>query len=213
MDDEGQIAAGIDNLDKAMAIFLLQPSSPASLALVRVARSIKMIMKCMGRPDDQGFVEALYEDAKSLHQTVIVLESDPEAVRMNSLARILTGIGPSLNIAANLRSRGKEAASDILKEIASMILEVGAATQYLDSTRLSAKVHFEQELLELEECLIQRLEPLIGDPFDRAEKVAEFCDGLRSVNKETEEKVLTLFIMRIFIAILSYKSVKGQFTQ
>ena len=199
------------DLDNAVALLLVGPSSDTALGLVRACRRSRAEAEGAGNGKHEVYDE-LYRDSRALHHAVILLESDPEIINRNSLARILTGIEPvvkNLNNLKNALSPENRNAAGILSTIISVSLEIGAATQYIESAKLNANVHFEEGMIDIEERLVLLMSDMVRDPDERVERASVFCDDIRMAVDTPEGRAAVLFILWTLILIVSYGKAKA----
>ena len=195
-------------LDEMMALLLVRPTSTTALSFLRAVRSIQFNQSSSRSRDAEVIVQRLYGDARNLHHIMLLLETDPEIIRRNSLARILVGAEQILDGLKDLHSSDKLSSVNILEKIPGIVLNIGSATQYLNAAKLNEKLNFEEELVNTEERLISILEFNITDHSERSKFVVEICDRIRSMKISPGHKAAILFIFWLFIALISYRRVK-----
>ncbi len=195
-------------LDGMMALLLVQPSSTSALSFLRAVRSIRSSRSFSHGRQKEGLVDQLYADARNLHHILLLLETDPEIIRRNSLARILVGAEQVLSGLKDLQSADGPSSVSILEKIPEIVLNIGSATQYLNAAKLNESMNFEEELVNTEERLITIMEFMIPDDYKRSKFVMELCDRTRSMKIPSGQKGAILFIFWLFITLISYRRVK-----
>ncbi|MGA1822323.1 MAG: hypothetical protein ACMUIG_07335 [Thermoplasmatota archaeon] len=191
------------DLDEAVAIFLAAPDSKGALRIAREARALS---------HDGGDLEDrcadLHETALSLHRSAVILESDPEIVKKNTLARLLASIMPALNTWEEIRSMEDRGPEEVIVNILGIISEVATGTQYLESARMNTMAHFEEEMVRIEERMAE-IAARSGDNVpEKIRAVEVFLDGIRARNMKPMERPLAAFSLWILLMILSYKRIK-----
>ena len=189
-------------LDGAVALFLLDPSSSTALSVVRAVRRLKA--EASDRRGGAGQIDDLYLDARALHHAVILLESDPVVVERNALARILVALEPVMQTLKVAFKPKRRTTRKLLDDVLGAILDIGSASQYLEVARLNADMHFEEEMLNVEERLIALFEDVIPGSLDRMELAADFCDRVRAGAGAPENKAVLIFALRTLVCIISY---------
>ena len=189
-------------LDGMMALLLVQPSSTSALSFLRAVRSIRSSRSFSHGRQKEGLVDQLYADARNLHHILLLLETDPEIIRRNSLARILVGAEQVLSGLKDLQSADGPSSVSILEKIPEIVLNIGSATQYLNAAKLNESMNFEEELVNT------IMEFMIPDDYKRSKFVMELCDRTRSMKIPSGQKGAILFIFWLFITLISYRRVK-----
>src|SRR5512137_326748 len=136
-----------NDLDTAMALVLASPSS------VNVRRLIREVRLERASLSDVGSVHAsedLQQDCMMLHRSALVLESDPEIVERNTMARVLSGIAPVVDAFQEVRTFHQKNAVEIFSDVVQILAEVETASQYLAGARLQTESHFSESMLLLE---------------------------------------------------------------
>ncbi len=206
--EETMVEDVMEGLDRAVAICLVKPSSAAALTMVREARKVTL------RPtvtSDEGLLEeakGFHADCLMLHGSILMLESDPEIVKRNVIARAISGIFPILNTIEEFRSMEDRSHWDLLMDGIGILAELAQATQYLEATRMTANAHSESALITVEERLVVLARRGGGDIDSKISAIEDFLDDVRRLNLGPREKPLITFMMWTFISVLSYRRLK-----
>lgn len=195
-------------IDEAMAKVLIQPSSSNALIMVREARRLKVLAEV---GNDQVLVDRAdihLKNCKELHTIILTLESDPEIVKRNILARAISGIFPILNTIEEIKSLEDQTPFDLLMNGLGIVSELAQATQYLEATRLSSLAKSESALIRVEERLVELTLETPGDPEKELKSVEDFMDSVRALKMNTRDRPFIPFILWIFISVISYKRLK-----
>ncbi len=197
-----------ENLDRAVASYMMKPDSRAAL---RLAREVRTIMVEAGSDGNELVAELCrrnHEDCLKLHDAVLTLESDPEIVKRNLVARAISGIFPVLNAVEEFRTFEDRAVWDVVINSIGVLAEIATATQYLESTRLQANAHNERSLVEIEERLVQLARGTEDDHLEKIAIIEEFLDEVRDIQMAPREKPIVPFIIWSMISVISYKELK-----
>jgi len=192
------------DLDRAMAVALTEPSSGSILSLMREIRSDRAKKLQAGDIAAAQSASALYTDCSHLYKSALVLESDPEIVSRNTLARVLAGISPFIQAIEEVKSLHQKSFWDLLLEAGSIITEVASASQYLESAKLATEAHFKDSLLPLEERMAEMAEET-SDPLGNMEKVSSFMDSVSGLEIPVEAKPFVPFVLWMILVIIDYK--------
>ena len=199
------VISGMDTeaLDKAVALFLMRPSSATALGVAREAR--KLSIRIDG-PD--GRLDGLTKDASDLFRSALIMEADPEIVKRNTLARVLAGLGPFLSAWEEVKTLEDRTWDEILISAGSVVSEVASSTQYLESARLTTHLHFREELYGIEDRMVKIAAEHGGDLERKIGRVEDFIDGIVRDTEDPKEKPVVLFSLRTVIMVISYRLVK-----
>lgn len=202
------VDAAVKELDESIALMLVEPSSKAALKLIRTVDVLRLSV------DDNTALAALsslHDDAMELQDVVLTLETDPEMVKRNMLARVISGVFPVLNTIEEFRSFEDKGFIDLFIDSMGVVSEVATATQYLESTRLSSAAHLERNLVKVEARFIELAASSAKAPLESALLVQGFMDDIRMHDLPTRQKVFLPFLLWMIIIVLSYKKVKENF--
>ncbi len=197
-------------IDEAFAVFLVESTSGHALRMVREARKLKVMVRDGVRMDLLDPVEVLIQDCLNLHGAILTLESDPEIVKRNILARVISAVFPLMNTLEDLRTFDQKDAYDMFMNGLSTIAEISTATQYLDGTRLAATAHFESAMVEIENRMSELVMDTEGEDLEQLAELHGFLDSLRSLSLPTRQKPLIPFLLWLAIAVISYRKVKDR---
>ena len=195
-------------LDQAVALCLVEPSSFSALTMVREARKIAYLTKRGSDGPLAEEAEGFHSDCLMLHGSLLTLESDPEIIKRNMIARVISGIFPLLNTIEEYTSIEDGTPWDMLLNGMGILSEMAQATQYLEATRLSAIAHTERELVRVEERLVYLAMSSGGDLDGKVLEVHTFLDRVRELSVPPREKPLITFLLWSFISVLSYRRLK-----
>ncbi len=195
-------------LDRAVALCLVKPSSTATLDMVREARKVMFLNLETSDEDLMKEAKGFHSDCLMLHDSILTLESDPEIVKRNVIARVISGIFPLLNTIEEFRSMEDRTNWDLLMNGIGILAELSQATQYLEATRLIANAHSESALVRVEERLVVLARNSAGDIDSKISAIQDFLDNVRRLNLGPREKPLITFLMWTFISVLSYRRLK-----
>lgn len=195
-------------LDEALAHYLMRPDSRAALNMAREARTVRIDAELSGRKDIANLCTDHHNDCLKLHDAVLTLESDPEIVKRNLVARVISGVFPVLNAVEEFRSFEDRSVWDMLINSFGVLSEIATATQYLEATRLSASAHNERVLVEIEERMVRMARLTQGDLKDKTELIENFLDSVREIKINPREKPLVPFVIWSLIVMISYKHLK-----
>lgn len=193
-------------LDKAVASYLVTPGSSNALAIMREARRIEL--SCSGISKD--LATAHKKDARSLHDATLTLESDPEIVNRNMVARVISGFFPVLNSIEEFRSMEDRGLWDLVISGMGILSEIATSTQYLEATRISTKAHNERALLDIEDRLFYMSGSSGMDLTVTGPIIEGFLDEIRTIDIPIRMRPFVPFILWNMITILSYKQLKDE---
>ncbi len=200
MDSEG--------MDRALAQFMMTSTSKNALRMVREARLIVIGVEASENVMVSDLASAHHNDCLKLHDACLTLEADPEIVGRNLTARVISGIFPVLNALEEFRSFEDRTVWDMVINSLGVIAEVATATQYLESTRLSANAHSERALVEIEERLVRIARNTERDLEEQISNIEEFMDEVRGLNINQRKKPIIPFMLWLLISVVSYKQLK-----
>jgi hypothetical protein len=195
-------------IDEACALFLMESTSGHAHNMVREARKLKITVRDGGREDLLDPVEVLIQDSLKLHSAILTLESDPEIVKRNILARVISAVFPLMNTLEDLRTFEQKDAYDMFMNGLSTIAEISTATQYLDGTRLAATAHFETAMVEIENRMSELVMDTEGDDLEQLAELHGFLDALRKMEIPTRQRPIIPFLLWMTVAVVSYRRVK-----
>jgi len=195
-------------VDKTMAKVLVQPSSPSALEMVREARRWKAIAIADKKEKLVMKVQGHLDNSIELYNVILTLESDPEIVKRNMLARAISGIFPLLNTIEEFRSFEDQTTFDMLMNGMGIISELAQATQYLEATRLSSLAHTERALVKVEQRLADLALETPGDVNLEMDAIEGFIDSVRSLDMNTRDRPFIPYMLWMFICVISYKRMK-----
>lgn len=198
----------MEGSDKAVAICLVKPSSTAALAMVREARKVMFHTSVTSDEDLLREAKGFHSDCLMLHESILMLESDPEIVKRNVIARVISGIFPVLNTIEEFRSMEDRTHWDLLMDGIGILAELSQATQYLEATKMTANAHSESALLRVEERLVVLARRGAGEIDSKISAIEDFLDDVRRLNLGPREKPMITFMMWTFISVLSYRRLK-----
>ncbi|MEA3559140.1 MAG: hypothetical protein U9R75_07805 [Candidatus Thermoplasmatota archaeon] len=193
-------------LDEKMAVMLLEPSSKTTLAFIR---SVDLLRASTNADDLNEPIRALHDDAMALHDVVLTLETDPEIVERNILARVISGVFPFLNSVEEFQSMEDQGLSDLILNSIGVISEIATSTQYLEATRILASAHFERNLVKVEERFVDIALSAGGDTRSKVRNIHSFMDELHKLDIPNREKAFLPFLLRTSVVSLSYQKVKN----
>jgi len=197
-------------MDEACALFLVDPTSGHALNMVREARKLKIMVRDGERDDLLEPVEALIQDSLKLQGAILTLESDPEILKRNILARVISAVFPLMNTLEDLRTFEQKDAYDMFLNGLSTVAEISTATQYLDGTRLAATARFESAMVEIENRMSGLVMEAGGDHLKQLSKLEDFLDSLRTLVLPTRQKPMIPFLLWLAVAVISYRRVKDR---
>jgi hypothetical protein len=195
-------------IDEAMAKILIQPSSSNALDMVREARRLRVLAEKESHHDFAKKAEIHLKNCRELHGIILTLESDPEIVKRNILARTISGIFPLLNTIEEFKSLEDQTPFDIMMNGLGIISELAQATQYLEATRLSSIAKSESALIKVEDRLVELALETPGDPEKELKSVENFMDSVRALKMNPRDRPFIPFMLWIFITVISYKRLK-----
>ncbi|MCK5773007.1 MAG: hypothetical protein KAH57_04405 [Thermoplasmata archaeon] len=206
--EETMVEDLMEGLDRAVAVCLVEPSSAAALSMIREARKVTLHTSVTS---DEGLLKeatGFHSDCLMLHGSILILESDPEIVKRNVIARAISGIFPVLNTIEEFRSMEDRSHWDLMLDGIGILAELSQATQYLEATRMTANAHSETALVTVEERLVVLARRGAGDIDSKISAIEDFLDDVRRLNLGPGEKPLITFMMWTFISVLSYRRLK-----
>jgi hypothetical protein len=198
-------------IDETMAKILVQPSSDNAVSLIREARRFKVLLGVKGNEDLAASADIHLKNCIELHHVILRLESVPEIVKRNILARAIAGIFPVLNTIEEFRSMEDKAPFDIIMNAMGVVSELAQATQYLEATRLSSLAKSEEALIHVEQRLVELALETPGDPEVELNSVEQFIDSVRGLQMNPRDRPFVPFMLWVFISIISYKRLKEQY--
>jgi len=203
----------LGGLDRGMALCLAEPSSRSALTFYRAARVLELKVLDDGDGTGASALSELCQDILQLHDSVLTLESDPEILERNTLARAISAIFPVLNSIEEVRTLRERSPYDLFIGGLSIISEIAQASQYLEVSRLSASSHFERGLVGVEDRLTGMMATPGADIGTKAAQVHRFMDSLRALDIGVKEKPFIPFLLWTFVVAISYRRAKEMFSE
>jgi hypothetical protein len=191
-----------NDLDRAMALVL---ASPSSENVRRLMREIRLERADVSDIDAVRASEDLHSDCKGLHRAALALESDPETVERNTMARVLSGIAPVVDAFQEVRTFRQKDAIELFSDVVQILAEVGTASQYLAGAKLQTEAHFSESLVQLEERLSDIVEANGTDVREGLLAVSSFVDSVRKIDLPLEAKPFVPFILWALLVTADYK--------
>jgi hypothetical protein len=195
-------------VDEAMAKLLVQPSSENALAMVRATRRLKVLSEQEGKKEIAERADVHLQNSMDLHGMVLTLESDPEIVERNILARVISGIFPAMHTIEEFTTHEDRSPYDIIMNALGVVSELAQATQYLEGTRLLSLANSERALVRVEQRLVDLALETPGEPDKELDSVESFIDSVRGMELNPRDRPFIPFMLWIFISIISYKRLK-----
>lgn len=193
-----------DDLDRAMAKMLLETSSSSILDLARAARIERARMMDEGNVSKAQRLSLLYNDCVHLYGCALDLESDPEIVRRNSIARLLNTISPVLLSIQDIRSLEKRGPIDAISTVISTLSDFASASQYLASSKLITEAHYRENMMEMEERLAEHIEASGEDVKERLMALSKMMDDLLQEDLPVVSKPFVPLLIWTLIVVMSY---------
>lgn len=208
----GKFMSGVssEGIDSSVARYLMKPGSRQALKMAREARLLEVAVSQRENDEVSELAREYRSDCLKVFDSALTLESDPEIVKRNLVARVISGVFPVLNSIEEFRSLEDRSFHDMLINSFGILAEIATATQYLESTKLSANAHFERALVDIEERLVEMSSHTEGDREEKIVSIEDFLDELRELKISTREKPFIPFLLWSMIAILSYRQLKSQ---
>jgi len=197
-----------DRLDIALAKFLIEPSSRCAVEMQRSARQMMFEARIKGDAQIEKMAREHMKDCMMLHDAVLTLESDPEIVKRNITARVISGAFPLLNTFEEFGSLEDKTLFELLTSTLGIVSEVATATQYLEGTRLSAMAHTERALLKLEDRFTELLMEREHGSRKELDGVERLMDGLRELDLPPRERPFIPLLLWTLISVISYRKLK-----
>jgi hypothetical protein len=195
-------------LDRTFALMLVRPGSGTVHSVIREVRALEAQARSEGNDEAAAALNGLCRDALALHDSVVTLESDPEIVKRNMLARIITAVFPVLNGLDSFRNFPKKPLWELFMSGLSVAAEISTATQYLESANLAARAHFERDLVKIEDRVMELASSEGMDISEVRPAVEGYFDSLRKAEVPTTQKPMVPFILWLVICTVSYKRSK-----
>ncbi len=198
----------LEGLDKAMALMMVDPGTMTVHSVIREARSLRTEAHLENDGKMAALLDGLHKDALSLHDSVVTLESDPEIVKRNMLARMITAVFPVINGIEGFRNFPQKSLWELFMSGLAIAAEISTGTQYLEAANLGATAHFERDLVKLEGRII---ELAVEEGFDASSvsgPIEGYFDSLRKADIPSSQKPLVPFLFWLLISIVSYKRLK-----
>ena len=193
-----------ERLDKAMAMMLIAPSSKSTLDVVRAVS----YMGCHAEGKEKALLEALHGDLLELHDVVLTLETDPEILKRNLLARVMSGIFPFLNSLEEFETLEDKSNLELLMDGLGIVSEIATANQYLEASRLSTAAHFERSLVKVETRMTDMAAGSGVKHVEKMRSVFNFMDDIKGLDIKNSQKPFVPLLLWISIVVISYKRVK-----
>ncbi len=196
-------------VDEAVAIFLVSPSSANALSIIRKARRIQAVLSVYHDKEHVRIVKRFQEDAHKLHDSILTLETDPQIVKHNLLARVITAVFPVMNTLEDLRNIGDKDIYGMFMNGLSTVAEISTATQYLEGTRVIALAHFERAMVSIESRLSEIIMNGVEKVPDGLDALENFTDSLRNVDIPPRERPFLPFVLWTLILVISYRELRS----
>jgi len=207
MQNKEELNEHLKDLDVSMGLLLTKPSQNNVLSFARQAKAVSVLLKKAKSHDSQTVLE-LYSDAVALHHAIVVFNTDPNLVKENSMARLLSGLTPALLSLEEFISGEDVNFWEILIDGSAVISHVIATTPYVTAAKSLVDFRFEKELVKVEERLVTLFNANGTDHLESISKAAAICDELRKMNLGYSEKPGYIFLFRYSILIITYKNFK-----
>jgi len=191
-----------------MADLLVSPSSDAVLRLMREARKGSASSMMAGEVERAQSLAPLIADCSELYRAALSLESDPEIVSRNTIARLLGSLSPFLLSVQDIRSLKDKGPLEVLMTFMTTAAEFASASQYLASSQLATEAHFRENLLEVEERFMDMAQTSDDGTLEAIEAVESFMDSVRSMDVPAEVKPFIPFLLWTLIVVLDYRICK-----
>ncbi len=191
-----------NDMDRAMALVLATPSSEA---VTRLMREVRLERADLSDIDSIRLSQDLYTDCSRLYKAALALESDPEIVQRNTMARVLSGIAPVLDAFQEVRTFKQKDTMELISDAVQILAEVGTASQYLASAELSTEAHFRENMLHLEERLTDLIEAGGKDVKEGMRAVHSVMDSIRGSDLTLESKPFVPFILWTLMVMADYR--------
>lgn len=193
-----------EKLDQAVALMLIKPSSGTTLEVVRAVSR----MKGRADADERAVLDPFHGDLLELHDVVLTLETDPEIVKKNMLARVMSGVFPFLNSLEEFETMEDRSNLELLMDSLGIASEIATATQYLEATRLSASAHLERSLMKVEARMTEMALAYGGGPGKKMDSIFKFMDDIRGMDIKNSQKPFVPLLLWMVIVVISYKKVR-----
>ena len=191
-------------LNEAMAAALTDPSSGEILDLMREIRRDRVRHMASGNIAIAQNTSSFYSDCANLYKNALFLESDPEIVTRNTLARVLAGIGPFIQAFEEIRTLEDKDVWELMTDAGSIIAEIASASQYLESVKLTTQAHYKENLLEVEERMMEMAENSM-DPLGSMARVSSIMDSISSLDIPSQSKPFIPFVLWMLLVIIDYR--------
>lgn len=199
-----------ERLDVALAKFLVEPSSRCAVEMRRSARQIMFGARIKGDAQIEKMALEHMKDCTMLHDSVLTLESDPEIVKRNIIARVISGVFPLLNTFEELRTLEDRSVYELLTSTLGIVSEVATATQYLEGTRLSAMAHTERALLNLEDRFMELVTERGHGSGEELDGIERLMNRLRELELPPRERPFIPLLLWTLISVISYRKLKEE---
>jgi len=183
-------------------MFLVSPSSRSALEICRKARHMRVDRNKM------ELVDNLYSDSRELYRSALFLESDPEIVRRNTLARVLAGISPFLDTWEEFVSLEDRTVNEIGLNLLRIVSDLSSASQYLETARINTDLHFKEHLFSIEERMVRMVQDSGMDVTERTLLVGTFIDNIRDKTVDPYQKPVIIFSLWTILCVISYRTLK-----
>ncbi|MDG6225254.1 MAG: hypothetical protein QCI82_07045 [Candidatus Thermoplasmatota archaeon] len=192
------------DLDRAMAAMLMDMGSGSILDLIRVARLERARMMDAGEVQKAQDLTILVNDSVHLYRCALDLESDPEVVRRNSIARLLNTISPVLLSVQDIKSFKERGPLDAISTVISTLSDFASASQYLASSKLITEAHYRENMMEVEERLAEHIEASAEDVMERLSALSKLMDDLLLGDIPVVSKPFVPLLIWTLIVVMSY---------
>lgn len=199
------VEESVKNLDRKMAVLLLEPSSSTALSFIR---AVDLLRTKAGSLELKGPLDSLRDDSMELEEVLLTLETDPEIVKRNLLARIISAVFPALNSMEEFRSFEEKGLFELFIGSVGVLSEIATSTQYLESTKLSAAAHLEAHLVKVEARLVDLAISSGEGSSEEVLHIQSFMDDLREQDVPYKQKPFLPFLLWTIVLVIAYKKVK-----
>ncbi len=202
-------------LNRAVAAMLLDFGPSRILDAIHWTTVLGAICEKEGDIEASEHAKGVRCDLEGLHQAALLYESDPEIIKRNWIAMLFNALSPFI-VSIEEYLSGEDRPPWQLGVTGSVIFtEAMGAMQYLESVQINTNVHFESELVKLQ----QRAYEISIAHAKSAEDIAsssavvrKFFDDIRAQNMEPSKKPPMLLILHLIIFIVSYKLFRSDFS-
>jgi hypothetical protein len=201
-------------MDEAVALMLVDTNSRKILVAARKTLAFAMVVKNRDKLDPMWpKIEDVSKDLGRLYDAALTMEKDPEVIRKNALARIMSTLSPLIVGFQDYISSPGLPMWKLGTEGLVLVTEVIGATQYLEAARLISATEYERDLWELEmraTDIIDERTDVPGEVKENMERICEFFDEFRGPEYPIESKPTTYFVLALIIFVIAYYDLKAK---